>query len=113
MLGWQAKIQFRFDFITPVSWVRMQNYQNPVEENVPQPHNAYQTYIYTFNFRQILWSSILYRFPELFIILINMIKKQRMYHLMQAFILIWINKEYYHYDNQNDQWLSGLCSDPQ
>lgn len=49
MLGWQAKIQFRFDFITPVSWVRMQNYQNPVEENVPQPHNAYQTYIYTFN----------------------------------------------------------------
>lgn len=49
MLGWQAKIKFRFDFITPVSWVRMQNYQNPVEENVTQPHNAYQTYIYTFN----------------------------------------------------------------
>ena len=49
MLGWQVKVKFRFDFITPVSWTRMHDYQNPIEENVPQPHNAYQTYIYTFN----------------------------------------------------------------
>lgn len=51
MLGWQAKVKFRFDFITPISWVRMINYveAEAVDENVPQPHNPYQTYILTFN----------------------------------------------------------------
>ena len=48
-LGWQAQIKFRFNFITPVQWTYSLDNGTPVTETVPQPHNAYQTYVYTYN----------------------------------------------------------------
>lgn len=48
-IGWQVKVKFRFNFITPLEWTYSLDNGTPVTETVPQPHNAYQTYVYTYN----------------------------------------------------------------
>ena len=49
MAGWRTKVKFRFDFINPVSWTRSMNGGEALEEAVPSPHNAYQTYVMNYD----------------------------------------------------------------
>lgn len=49
LAGWRTKVKFRFDFINPVSWTRSMNGGEAVEEAVPSPHNASQTYIMNYD----------------------------------------------------------------
>lgn len=49
LVGWQVKVKFRFDFIIPALWTLSIDEGQSVTDSVPQPHNPYQWYIYTYN----------------------------------------------------------------
>lgn len=49
ILGWQIKVDFRFDFYRPLTWKLSIDGGDETTSNVPEPHNPYQRYTYTYN----------------------------------------------------------------
>ena len=49
ILGWQIKVNFRFDFYRPLTWTLSIDGGEETTANVPEPHNPYQRYTYTYN----------------------------------------------------------------
>ena len=49
ILGWQIKVNFRFDFYRPLTWKLSIDGGEETTANVPEPHNPYQRYTYTYN----------------------------------------------------------------
>jgi hypothetical protein len=49
ILGWQIKVNFRFDFYRPLIWKLSIDGGEETTANVPEPHNPYQRYTYKYN----------------------------------------------------------------